>query len=62
MAIKRAIYKQMNSEGTEFDILHYQTSAEGVEVLDNNKVSKGNLDSLLMKGVPVILAILKILK
>ena len=53
MAIKRAIYKQMNSEGTEFDILHYQTSAGGVEVLDNNKVSKGNLDSLLMKGVPV---------
>lgn len=53
MAIKRAIYKQMNSEGTEFDILHYQTSAEGVEVLDNNKVSKGNLDSLLMKGVSV---------
>lgn len=43
----------MNSEGTEFDILHYQTSAEGVEVLDNNKVSKGNLDSLLMKGVSV---------
>ena len=53
MAIKRAIYKQMNSEGTEFDILHYQTSAGGVEVLDNNKVSKGNLDSLLMKGVSV---------
>lgn len=53
MAIKRAIYKQMNSEGTEFDILHYQTNAGGVEVLDNNKVSKGNLDSLLMKGVSV---------
>ena len=53
MAIKRAIYKQMNSEGTEFDILHYQTSAGGVEVLDDNKVSKGNLDSLLMKGVSV---------
>ena len=43
----------MNSEGTEFDILHYQTSAGGVEVLDDNKVSKGNLDSLLMKGVSV---------
>ena len=43
----------MNSTGTEFDILHYQTSAGGVEVLDNNKVSKGNLDSLLMKGVSV---------
>ena len=53
MAIKRAIYKQMNSEGTEFDVIHYQTSAREVEVLDDNKVSKGNLDSLLMKGVPV---------
>ena len=53
MAIKRAIYKQMNSAGTEFDILHYQTNVGGVEVLDNNKVSKGNLDSLLMKGVSV---------
>lgn len=53
MAIKRAIYKQMNSEGTEFDVIHYQTSAKEVEVLDNNKVSKGNLDSLLMKGMPV---------
>ena len=53
MAIKRAVYKQMNSEGTEFDVLHYQTSAGVVEVLDDNKVSKGNLDSLLMKGVVV---------
>ena len=53
MTIKRAIYKQMNSEGTEFDILHYQTSTGAVEVLDNNKVSKGNLDSLLMKGMSV---------
>lgn len=43
----------MNSEGTEFDILHYQTSAGVVEVLDDNKVSKGNLDSLLMKGVVI---------
>ena len=53
MAIKRALYKQMNSEGTEFDVLHYQTSAGVVEVLDDDKVSKGNLDSLLMKGVVV---------
>lgn len=53
MAIKRAIYKQMNSKGTEFDVIHYQTSVREVEVLDNNKVSKGNLDSLLMKGMPV---------
>lgn len=53
MAIKRAIYKQMNSEGTEFDTLHYQTSTGVVEVLDDNKVSKGSLDSLLMKGLPV---------
>ena len=50
MAINKAIYKQMNKEGTEFNEIHFKTDIGMVEVLDNNNESKGNLDTLLVKG------------
>ena len=53
MAINKAIYKQMNKEGTEFNEIHFKTDIGMVEVLDNNNESKGNLDTLLVKGKPV---------
>lgn len=53
MAINKAIYKQMNKEGTEFNEIHFKTDIGMVEVLDDNNQSKGNLDTLLVKGKPI---------